>query len=281
MRLNAEHAPKSIRKWMGDSVGHWEGDTLVVDTTNFSDKTRFRGSTQDLHVVERFTRADAGTLIYRFTVEDPNTWEKPWTGEYAWPATDEKDVRIRVPRRKLRAGQHPARRAAEGNGRREENQAVRETMKQTLLLAAAALMIATTPIFGHHAFGGEFDPNKPVLLKGPVTKVEWVNPHAWIHLEVTKPDGTKEEWMVEGGTPNTLLRRGVTRESLKVGTVLVIDGYQARDHSLLRANGRNVTYPDGKKLFLGSSGTGAPTDGADPTEPAKPAGRGRGGSKRP
>ena len=110
-----------------------------------------------------------------------------------------------------------------------------------------------------------------------MTKVEWVNPHAWIHLEVTKPDGTKEEWMVEGGTPNTLLRRGVTRESLKVGTELVIDGYQARDHSLLRANGRNVTYPDGKKLFLGSSGTGAPTDGADPTEAPKPAGRGRGG----
>ena len=148
-------------------------------------------------------------------------------------------------------------------------------MRKTFLLAAAALMLATTPIFGHHAFGGEFDPNKPVLLKGPVLKVEWVNPHAWIHLEVTKPDGTKEEWMVEGGTPNTLLRRGVTRESLKPGTVLVIDGYQARDHSLLRANGRNVTYPDGRKLFLGSSGTGAPTDGADPTE--TPKGRGRGG----
>ena len=150
-------------------------------------------------------------------------------------------------------------------------------MRTRFLLSAAALLIGTAPILGHHAFGGEFDPNKPVLLKGPVTKVEWVNPHAWIHLEVTKPDGTKEEWMVEGGTPNTLLRRGVTRESLKVGTQLVIDGYQARDHSLLRANGRNVTYPDGKKLFLGSSGTGAPTDGADPTEAPKPAGRGRGG----
>ena len=148
-------------------------------------------------------------------------------------------------------------------------------MKKTFLLSAAALMLTTVPMLGHHAFGGEFDPNKPVLLKGPVTKVEWVNPHAWIHLEVTKPDGTKEEWMVEGGTPNTLLRRGVTRESLKVGTQLVIDGYQARDHSLLRANGRNVTYPDGKKLFLGSSGTGAPTDGADPTD--APKGRGRGG----
>ena len=139
-------------------------------------------------------------------------------------------------------------------------------MRTKFLLSAAALLIGTAPILGHHAFGGEFDPNKPVLLKGPVTKVEWVNPHAWIHLEVTKPDGTKEEWMVEGGTPNTLLRRGVTRESLKVGTELVIDGYQARDHSLLRANGRNVTYPDGKKLFLGSSGTGAPVDGRDSSE---------------
>jgi hypothetical protein len=150
-----------------------------------------------------------------------------------------------------------------------------KVMRTRFLLSAAVLIVSTVPVWGHHAFGGEFDPNKPVLLKGPVTKVEWVNPHAWIHVEVTKPDGAKEEWMVEGGTPNTLLRRGITRESLKVGTVLVIDGYQARDHTLLRANGRNVTYPDGRKLFLGSSGTGAPTDGADPTD--GPKGRGRGG----
>ena len=88
IRMNAEHLPKNIRRWMGDSVGHWEGDTLVVDTTNFHDKTRFRGATEDLHVVERFTRVDNKTLLYRFTVEDPNTWDKPWTGEYTWPATD-------------------------------------------------------------------------------------------------------------------------------------------------------------------------------------------------
>ena len=110
---------------------------------------------------------------------------------------------------------------------------------KTIVLSAVGLLLAGVPVLAHHAFGGEFDPNKPVLLKGPVTKVEWVNPHAWIHIEVTDPDGTKKEWMVEGGTPNTLLRRGITRESLKVGTVLVIDGYQARDHSLNRANGRN------------------------------------------
>jgi hypothetical protein len=88
VRMNAQHLPPTVRKWMGDSIGHWEGDTLVVDTTNFTDKTRFRGSTDQLHVVERFTRMDGKTLLYRFTVEDPATWTQPWTGEYTWPATD-------------------------------------------------------------------------------------------------------------------------------------------------------------------------------------------------
>jgi len=89
VRLNAEHLPKTITKWMGDSVGRWEGDTLVVDTTNFSDKTRFRGATSNLHIVERFTRVDAKTLLYRFTIDDLETWTQAWTGEYTWPVTDE------------------------------------------------------------------------------------------------------------------------------------------------------------------------------------------------
>ena len=89
IRMSSEHAPPTIRKWMGDSIGRWEGDTLVVDTTNFTDKTRYRGSTQNLHIVERFTRVDAKTLLYRFTIEDPDTWPTAWTGEYTWPATDE------------------------------------------------------------------------------------------------------------------------------------------------------------------------------------------------
>jgi hypothetical protein len=88
VRMNAQHLPKFIRRWMGDSVGHWEGDTLVVDTTNFNDKTHFSGSTENLHVIERFTRVDDKSLLYRFTVEDPDTWDRPWTGEYIWPATD-------------------------------------------------------------------------------------------------------------------------------------------------------------------------------------------------
>jgi hypothetical protein len=145
-------------------------------------------------------------------------------------------------------------------------------MKTKALLALAGvgiLMAATVPVVAHHAFGAEFDANRPVLLKGKVTKVEWVNPHAWIHMAVAKSDGTTEDWMVEGGTPNTLLRRGIDRNSLKVGTEIVVDGYQSKDRSN-RANGRDVTFPDGKKLFMGSSGTGAPRDGRDPTEPPPP-----------
>jgi Family of unknown function (DUF6152) len=153
-------------------------------------------------------------------------------------------------------------------------------MKNKLMVVAAgaALTFATAvPVVAHHAFGAEFDANRPVLLKGKIVKVELVNPHAWIHVEVPKDGGGTEVWMVEGGTPNTLLRRGITRDSLARGTEIVVDGYQTRDHSLTRANGRNVTFPDGRKLFLGSSGTGAPLDGADPTE-GRGRGRGRGGN---
>ena len=143
-------------------------------------------------------------------------------------------------------------------------------MQRAFLITAVTLITVGMPAMAHHAFGGEFDANRPVLLKGKVTRVEWVNPHAWIHLEVTKPDGAKEEWMIEGGSPNSLLRHGLNKDSLPVGTDIVVDGYQARDHALLRANGRNVTYPDGRKLFLGSSGPGAPPNDATPADKAKP-----------
>jgi hypothetical protein len=145
---------------------------------------------------------------------------------------------------------------------------------RTKLIVMAGAAVATALFSGaaalaHHAFAAEFDANKPVNLRGPVTKVEWINPHAWIHIDNKNPDGTITPWMVEGGTPNTLLRRGITKDSLQIGTEIVVRGYQSKDglcKPKCRANGRDVTFPDGRKLFMGSSGTGAPQDGKDPTE---------------
>ena len=127
-----------------------------------------------------------------------------------------------------------------------------------IALTASFLFAAAAPAFAHHAFAAEFDAKKPVKLRGTVTKMEWINPHTWLYLDVKKPDGTVEEWMVEAGTPNTLLRRGFTKDSLKAGTEVLVDGYQSKDGSL-RANGRDLTLPDGKTLFLGSNdAAGAP-----------------------
>ena len=127
-----------------------------------------------------------------------------------------------------------------------------------ILAASIGLVfLAEAPAWAHHAFASEFDAKKPVKLRGTVVKMEWINPHAWIHVEVKKANGAVEEWMIEAGTPNTLLRRGFTKDSLKKGTEIIVDGYQSKDGSL-RANGRDLTLPDGKTLFLGSSGTGAP-----------------------
>jgi hypothetical protein len=129
--------------------------------------------------------------------------------------------------------------------------------KLSVLVAAAVLSLAAVPAWAHHAFAAEFDAKKPVELKGVVTKVELINPHAWIHVDVTEPDGKVTSWMIEAGSPNVLLRRGFTKNSVAVGTEVQVVGYQSKDGSL-RANGRDITLPNGQKLFLGSSGTGAP-----------------------
>ena len=132
-------------------------------------------------------------------------------------------------------------------------------------------MVCDMPALAHHAFSAEFDAKKPVHLEGAVTKVELINPHAWIHIDVRGADDKVSSWMIEAGSPNVLLRRGLTKNTVMPGTRVVVDGYQAKDGSL-RANGRDITLPDGRKLFLGSSGTGAPYD--DPLANIAPLGAG-------
>ena len=139
----------------------------------------------------------------------------------------------------------------------------KKSLSLLALLGVVLMTAASVPVIAHHAFGAEFDPNLPLLLKGPVTRVEWTNPHTWIYLEVTKDDGTKEEWGAEGGTPNTLLRRGLNKKTLLPGTVIVVDGYQSKERST-RMNARDLTLEDGTKFFVAGSGTGAPYDKKGP-----------------
>ena len=135
--------------------------------------------------------------------------------------------------------------------------------KLAVLIAVVALFRAAVPVFAHHAFAAEYDASKRLTLKGKVTKWELVNPHSWIHLDVTGPDGKVTEWMVEGGSPNSLLRNGFSKNSLPSGTEIVVEGYQAKDGAN-RAVGANLTYAaDGKRLFLGGSAPGANGSGGE------------------
>jgi hypothetical protein len=138
-------------------------------------------------------------------------------------------------------------------------------VKLAIVIAGIGLCLAGTAVsvVAHHAFAAEFDANKPVEFTGTVTKMEWINPHVWLHMDVKKPDGTTETWAFEAGTPNVLFRRGFTKASLAPGMQIKVDGYQAKDGTR-RANGRDLTFADGKKLFMGSSGTGAPYELARP-----------------
>ena len=129
--------------------------------------------------------------------------------------------------------------------------------KLAIAVAGAILLVAAVPALAHHAFSSEFDVKKPIHFTGVITKVELVNPHAWFHIDVTGPDGKVTSWMIEAGTPNVLLRRGFTKNSVRVGTQVVVDGFQAKDGSS-KGSGRDLTLPDGRKLLIGSDGAGAP-----------------------
>ena len=130
---------------------------------------------------------------------------------------------------------------------------------ESVLVTVIVALSVSSSVRAHHSFAAEFDANQPVTLKGTVVKMDWVNPHTWIHLDVKNPDGTVTRWMIEGGTPNTLVRRGFTKKSLEAGTEITIEGYRAKNGAN-RANGADMILPDGKRLFLGSSGTGAPKE---------------------
>ena len=121
----------------------------------------------------------------------------------------------------------------------------------TIILPVGVLLLAAVPVWAHHAFAAEFDSSKPIKLKGTVTKMEWINPHAWIHIDVKGEDGKVTSWMIEAAAPNSLLRRGFTKESLLAGTEIVVEGFQAKDGSN-RANGSVITFTDGRKLFVGA-----------------------------
>ena len=145
----------------------------------------------------------------------------------------------------------------------------------TRCLTAAATVVlfvafsGSAEVSAHHAFSAEFDADAPVTVRGQVTRVEWINPHAWIHVTAENADGSVQQWMFEGGTPNTLARSGIHKYSLPVGTHVVVRGYQSKDGSCqpaCKANGRDIAFSNGRNVFMGSSGTGAPRDGLDPNE---------------
>ena len=245
------HLSPEIRQYMGDSRGHWEGNTLVIETTNFTDKDAIGSNgagypgdpghhSADLKLTERLTRVDANTLNYQATIDDPKTWTQPWT--------------ILIPLKRNDNYQLLEYACHEGNiamgdilsGARadelEENEigiecrykiagqeGVRMRTRLAMVAAGAGLLLAVAPAWAHHAFQAEFDSGKPVHLTGTVTDMEWINPHSWIHIDVKNPDGTVTNWMVECGSPNIMLRRGFTKRSLEVGTELTIQGYQAKN----------------------------------------------------
>jgi uncharacterized protein DUF6152 len=126
-----------------------------------------------------------------------------------------------------------------------------------LALALTTVIPLAPPALAHHSFAAEYDANRPVTLTGSVTKMAWINPHSWIYIDVKKPDGNVDNWAVEAGPPGTLIRAGFTKESLAPGTVIVVNGYRAKDGAL-RANGRDITLPDGRLLFVGGSAPDAP-----------------------
>ncbi len=283
------HAGPHIRQYMGDSVGHWEGNSLVVETTNFNGRVAIENNgtlpTEALRTVERFTRVDRDTLNYQITIDDPKTWTKPWT--IAFPLRHDPDYQ-QINEYACHEGNISMYDSLSGARAREAATKVHRlyflsflffsimvvlkigmskiiqtgTLRTKLpfvvtVLAAVVTLVAGLPAWAHHSFPAEFDTRKPVKLAGTVTQMDWINPHAWIHLAVKGGDGKVTSWMVETGSPNVLLRRGFTKKSLEAGTVIIVQGYLAKNGEN-KVNGGILTFKDGKKLFVGGSNPDVP-----------------------
>ena len=255
--------PQGVRQLLGSSRGRWEGDTLVVETTNFTDRTAFQGSSENLHVTERFTRVSADTLQYEFTVEGSLDVGSSLVGGRSDGGDHRPDIRIRLPRGKLRPGEQPGRRSGE-----EEKAAAEAAARERIAitcerdersqLPVRPCSSPAVPAWAHHAFSAEFDAKKPVMLQGKVTKGEiGQSPLLDSHRREVGPDGKVVNWMIEGGSPNALIRQGITKNSLPIGTELRVDGYRSKDGAN-KAVGKDVTLADGRKLFFGGSAPPAP-----------------------
>ena len=255
-----------LTSWLGDSQGHWDGDTLAIETHRFNGKVSFRGSTGTMTLTERFTRVGPSKLLHEFTVDDPTVWVRPWTAMFTFDLDDEQYelVEYACHERQLRHVQHLERRAREGQrGGAIQPLVEVHLMWRTLAVTCIALglgsVVATDTVMAHHAFSSEFDATKPVRLRGTILKMEWINPHAWMHIEITNEAGEVDTWMIEAGPPGALVRRGWRKDSVTPGIEVLVEGYRAID-GRQKANRRDVTLPDGTRLFAGSSGTGAPHD---------------------
>ncbi len=240
-RRPPHRCPTNIRQWMGDSRGHWEGDTLVVETTNFNGKNPFRGSSENMHVTERFTRVDADTLSYEFTVDDPSTWATPWTAEAPMTKIGRPDLRARLPRGQLRRDEHARRRAARreegGRSRREEDLELTErtqgaiACERSMWLPASAS--ACWPMVGqvraHHAFSAEFDVKKPLTLKGITRQVGDDQSPFLVPHRGEGPGRPGRRVDDRRRQPELADPPGRDEEHLPIGTEVTIEGYAAKD----------------------------------------------------
>ena len=265
------------------SSGRWEKDTLVVETTNFTSQgvatltfSQSGGTDENEHLIERFTRTGPDTLLYEFTITDPTTWTRPWSAAVPMKKTDEHiyeyachegnismETMLAAARQADKASDGAAKKTGGTSSPRRNRRAWIRSIRGGDMRTNSRIVAVSAGLFSpSRRPPGPIIPLPQNLSRqacdsgGSVTKMEWINPHAWIYIDVTGPDGKVETWGIEAGSPNVLLRRGFNKNMLELGTVIKVRGF-GKDGAR-KANGGDMTLPNGKTLLLGSSGTGAP-----------------------